>query len=108
MELDYQYISNLLEEVKIPENGILSRTLHDDDQTKVVIFGFDAGHELSEHTASMPATLHMLQGEAKLTLGEESMEVEAGAWVHMAANLKHSLYAKTPVIMFLYLLKNQS
>ena len=108
MELDYQYISNLLEELKIPENGILSRTLHDDEQMKVVIFGFDAGHELSEHTASMPATLHMLQGEAKLTWCDDSMEVVAGAWVHMADNLKHSLYAKTPVVMFLYLLKNQS
>jgi len=30
----------------------------------VVVFGFAQGEELSEHTASMPAVLHFLQGEA--------------------------------------------
>jgi hypothetical protein len=33
------------------------------------------------------------------------METSAGAWVHMAANLRHSVLAKTPVVMLLLLLK---
>ncbi len=39
-----------------------------------VLFGFAQGEELSEHTASMPAVLHFLQGEAKLTLGDDTVE----------------------------------
>jgi quercetin dioxygenase-like cupin family protein len=45
------------------------RTLYTDDRVKVVLFGFGQGEERSEHTASMPAALHFLRGEAKLTPG---------------------------------------
>jgi len=105
MDFNYTYIADLLNEVDVPPNGILSRTLYNDDQMKVEIFAFDTGQELSEHTASMPAVLHFLQGEARLTLGGDSMEAKVGTWVHMLPNLSHSIYAKTPVIMLLQLIK---
>jgi quercetin dioxygenase-like cupin family protein len=106
MDTKYIYFADLAKQVDIPDDGILSRTLHTDDQVKVVLFGFDAGQELSEHTASMPAILHIVQGEARLTLGDDSLEAQAGAWVHMPANLRHGIYAKTPVVMLLLLLKS--
>jgi hypothetical protein len=34
--------------------------LHNDERVKAVLFGFAQGEELSEHTASMPAVLHLL------------------------------------------------
>ena len=92
-------------EVQPPEKGILSRTLVSDDRMKAVIFGFAQGEELSEHTASMPAILHFLQGEATVTLGDDRHEAKTGTWVHMPAGLKHSIQAKTPVVMLLMLLK---
>ena len=58
----------------VPKKGTLSRTLYSDDRVKAIWFGFAAGEELSEHTASMPAILHFLQGEARLTLGDEERE----------------------------------
>jgi quercetin dioxygenase-like cupin family protein len=103
---DYTYIADLAKEVGIPADGILSRTLYSDDQVKVVVFGFDAGQELSEHTASMPAILHIMQGEARLTLGDDSMEAGAGAWVHMPSGLRHSVHARTPVVMLLLMVKS--
>ncbi|KPK46699.1 MAG: cupin [Dehalococcoidia bacterium SM23_28_2] len=105
MKPDYTYIADLAKEVDIPADGILSRTLRDDEQVKVVLFGFGAGQELSEHTASMPAILHIVQGQARLTLGGDSVEAQAGAWVRMPPELKHSIYAKTPVVMLLLLMK---
>lgn len=101
----YTYIADLAKQVDIPADGILSRTLYNDEQVKVILFGFDRDQELSEHTASMPAILHILQGEARLTLGDDSMEARAGTWVHMPAQLRHSLYATTPVVMLLLLIK---
>ena len=59
----------------------------------------------ADHTASMPAVLHFLQGEAKLTLGDDTLEARPGTWVHMAKGLRHSIQAKTPVVMLLLLLK---
>lgn len=105
METGYTHLADIASLVEIPPDGILTRTLYDDEQVKVILFGFDAGQELSEHTASMPAILHFLQGEARLTLGQDSMEAHAGTWVHMPANLQHSINAKTPVMLLLLLLK---
>jgi len=53
----------------------------------------------------MPAALHFLQGEAKLTLGDDTVEAKPGTWVHMAKGLRHSIQAKTPVVMLLLLVK---
>ncbi len=105
MNSRYTYIADLAKQVDIPVDGILSRTLYSDEQVKAVLFGFGAGQELSEHTASTPAILHIIQGEAHLTLGDDSMEAQAGAWVHLPPQLQHSVYAKTPVVMLLLLLK---
>ena len=105
MTMTYTHFSDLAKEVQPPDKGILSRTLFSDDRLKAVAFGFAQGEELSEHTASMPAVLHFHQGEAKLTLGDDTLEARPGTWVHMAKGLRHSILAKTPVVMLLLLVK---
>jgi quercetin dioxygenase-like cupin family protein len=103
----YTYLDELSSMVpEIPADSIVSRTLFTDEKVKVVLFGFAPGQELSEHTASHPAVLHFLQGEARLTLGEESHEAKEGTWTHMAPNLSHSVHAITEVKMLLTLLRN--
>ncbi|MEZ6083983.1 MAG: hypothetical protein R3E58_08585 [Phycisphaerae bacterium] len=47
---------------------VLSRTIQNDENVKIVLFGFAAGEELSRHTASMPAIMHFLSGQADVTL----------------------------------------
>jgi quercetin dioxygenase-like cupin family protein len=79
----YTHFNDLAKEVQSPEKGILSRTLYNDNRLKAVIFGFGQGEELSEHTASMPAILHFLQGDAKVTLGDDTLKAKPGTWVHM-------------------------
>ena len=73
MATTYTHFSGLAKEVLPPDKGVLSSTLYSDDRLKAVAFGFAQGEELSEHTASMPAVLHFLQGEAKLTLGDDTL-----------------------------------
>ncbi len=105
MTMTYTHFSDLANEVQPPDKGILSRTLFNDDRLKAVAFGFAQGEELSEHTASMPAVLPFPRGEASLTLGDDTLEARPGTWVHMAKGLRHSIQAKTPVVMLLLLLK---
>jgi len=102
----YTYLASLPDSLpEIPPDSILSRTVFADDQIKVVLFGFAPGQELSEHTASQPALLHFLEGEADLTLGGDAVEARAGTWVHMVPRLSHSVKARTPVRMLLILLR---
>jgi quercetin dioxygenase-like cupin family protein len=101
----YLHYADVAGEVEVPKDGIISRTLHSDEQAKVVIFGFDTGQELSEHTASVPAILHILSGEADLTLGGDSFPAAPGAWAYMPAQLPHSIMARSPLVMLLVMLK---
>ena len=105
MSQTYTHILDLIQEGTPPQDGILSRTLLEDERIKVVIFGFGAGQELSEHTSSKPAILQFVQGEADLTLGGDAREAQQGTWVHMPPGLAHSIRARTPVVMLLVLLK---
>ncbi len=101
-ELVYiENLENLVDE--FPPDSILSRTVYQDDSIKTILFGFQPGQELSEHTASVPAVLHFIEGEAYLTLGEESTTAQEGTWVHLPPDLSHSIVAKTKVLMLLTL-----
>jgi quercetin dioxygenase-like cupin family protein len=105
MNSAYTYIPDLLELIKeVPPDTIVSRTYYEDAQMKSILFGFAKGQELSEHTASKPAMLHFLSGEADVILGEDPVSAQEGTWVHMPANLPHSVVAKTPVVMLLLLI----
>jgi quercetin dioxygenase-like cupin family protein len=107
MSSPYAYFADLQQQIpQIPADSIVSRTLHSDDDVKVILFGFAAGQELSEHTAAMPAMLYFVQGDANLTLGEDSLAAQAGTLAHMPAHLPHSIVAKTPVVMLLLLFKS--
>ncbi len=105
MSTGYTFIADILEEVSIPENGILSRTLQNDDRTKVLVFGFAPGQELSAHTAPMPAILYIARGEAALRLGSDVREARAGTLVHMPPLLEHGIQARTELVMVLVLIK---
>ncbi len=106
MTTPYTCFIDLAAEAVPPENGILSRTIFQDDHVKAVVFGFAAGQELSEHSAAKPAMLYFVQGQASLGLGVDFHQAKPGTWAHMPANLKHSIRAESPVVMLLVLLKS--
>ena len=108
MNAPYNLCLDLTQEIDPPLDGTLSRTIYQDQHVKAVLFGFSAGQELSEHTASVPAVMHFLKGEATITLGTDQQAVQAGAWVHMPAQLSHAIRATSPVVMLLLLLKGES
>ena len=47
MATTYTHIFDLAKEAEPPADGILSRTLFQDERVKVVLFGFSAAQELS-------------------------------------------------------------
>jgi quercetin dioxygenase-like cupin family protein len=106
MSETHTYFPDLVKEMAdVPGESIVSRTLFADDRLKATLFGFAPGQELSEHTASMPAVIHILEGKARLTLGGDERQAGPGTWVHMPAWMSHSVHAETRVIMLLLMLK---
>lgn len=102
MNSSYTFFPDIANTIaSIPDESIVSRTVYRDDGLKAIVFAFAPGQELSEHTASVPAVIQILEGECILTLGDDRYEVKAGAWARMPANLKHSILAKTPLKMLL-------
>ena len=91
-------------EAPIPRRGILSQTLSEADGIELVLFAFAPGERLSEHTSARPAIIHLLAGEADVTVGERAVAGRPGTWIRMAAGTAHSIEAKTGLVMALYLL----
>ena len=84
--------------------GIHSQTLYDGPDVRLVLFAFAPGEELSEHTAARPAVVHVLDGEGEAVVGGDPHPIGPGAWFRMPAAMPHSIRARTPLRMALYLL----
>jgi quercetin dioxygenase-like cupin family protein len=101
-------IIDLREPVETPDDGIVSRAIYNDDDVRVVHFSFATGQQLSDHTAPMPVTLEVVEGEATITLDDDVVEGRPGTWIHMPGNTPHSVVARTPLVLLLTLLKRGS
>ena len=100
----YMVLEDLRQELNIPKDGTLSRTIHQNAKVKVVLFGLAGGQELSRHTAASPAIVQIVAGQVRFSLDGEEKELSAGSWLYMEANLSHAVYARTDAVMLLTLL----
>ncbi len=103
MPYTFQQLTDMLPEV-LPDS-VISRTVYQDERLKLTLFGFAAGQGLTEHSSSKAAIIHILQGEATLSLEDEVRHVSAGSWFFLSPNLKHSLSASSDMQMLLTMLK---
>ncbi|MFO0935701.1 MAG: cupin domain-containing protein [Gemmataceae bacterium] len=98
-------IHNLTDKIQPPAQGMIHRLVFQDDQVKVIGFGFAAEHILNKHTAPRPVMLTFISGEATVEVGEETTSASAGTWIHIPADVPHSIHATKPVVMLLVMLK---
>ena len=98
-------IHDLREPVNTPTDGIVSRTIHRDDDLRVVLFSFASGQQLSDHTAAVAVTLEIIDGEAVIGVAGEQYEGRPGTWLHLPANTPHSVEARTSLTLLLTLVE---
>jgi quercetin dioxygenase-like cupin family protein len=98
-------ILSLPDETQFATNGIVSRTLLRTPTTRVVLFGFAEGQELSEHTSTSQALIQVLSGRCEFTLDGKPHALKAGDLLHMPPNLPHAVKATEKFSMLLTLLK---
>lgn len=107
MQEQFTLITALQESLVAPADSIVSRTLYTSESVRIVLFAFAPGQELTEHTSTREALIHVLDGEATITLGDKSIQASAGLLIRMAPNLPHSVKAQSAVRMLLYMLGKQ-
>ena len=98
-------VVNLSELVDYQPGQVVSRTLAQNSGVSVTLFAFAAGEGLSTHTASGDALVHVLDGQALITIDKEEMTVSAGQAVVLPANVPHAVAASENFKMLLIIIK---
>lgn len=94
-----------LDLVTVQPEAIVSRTLCKSAGGNQSLFAFDQGQALSEHTAPFDAVVHVLSGEAQVSIGGTWHSVPAGHLILMPAGIPHALRADQPFTMLLSMFK---
>jgi quercetin dioxygenase-like cupin family protein len=97
------FSTQLREQIEYPSGGVLSKVLLKDSNCQYTVFCLAAGTEISEHTSTRNATVHVLEGRGILTLEGRDITLEPGIFVFMAANAPHALKAEVNLAFLLTL-----
>ncbi len=92
--------------VHYQEGAVVSRTLINQKTGTVTLFAFDAGQELSEHTAPYDALAQVLDGETEITIAGQAHQLKAGDAIIMPANDPHAVKALTRFKMMLTMIRS--
>ncbi|MCK5241095.1 cupin domain-containing protein [bacterium] len=89
-------------------DAVVSKILLDKKIGNITIFAFAQGQGLSEHTSPYDAFVHVLDGEAEITIEGKPHNVTAGRVMIMPANHPHALKARKPFKMMLIMIREKA
>lgn len=101
MDEERPVVADLEALVQVAEGGIVSKSIVENDHHKIVLFCLAPGQELSEHTASVPASIHVLRGRGTVKLGDEVYDTGPGRFYYMPAELRHAVVAQGELVFLL-------
>jgi len=87
------------------EGSVVSRQITKAEAGNVTLFAFDAGQELSEHTAPFDALVHILDGEAEVRISGQPFTVRVGQAIILPANEPHAVKATARFKMLLTMIR---
>lgn len=96
---------NLDELCPVVPAAIVSKPLIDTGVLKQILFSMDAGQDISEHRAPYVATVHVLRGRMRFSVGGEPRVMGPSDWLVMPPNAPHDLIAEEPTVFLLTLVK---
>ena len=99
--MDQPVIADLQAMTQVADKGIVSKSIVENEHHKIVHFTFAPGHELSEHTASVPAAIQILAGRGTVVLEGAAHEASPGKLFYMPAEMRHAVQASDDLVMLL-------
>ncbi len=103
---DQAEVNRVVDLVSYQDGAVVSRIVIKREAGNVTLFAFDAGQELSEHTAPYDALVQVLDGEAAITIAGQPHRVRAGEMILMAAHQPHALKAVSQFKMLLTMIRS--
>lgn len=79
--------------VQYQDGQVVSRTLSQNKYVSITLFAFDKGEEIGSHDSTGDAMVYILDGTARITIGEETHMVKKGDVIVMPAQIAHALFA---------------
>jgi quercetin dioxygenase-like cupin family protein len=99
-----EHIDELGALIELAADSTVSRTVLKAEGARVVLFAFDTGQELSEHTAAVPILLQVLDGRLRVGADGQHVELAPGGLVHIGSRVPHEIRALEPSRMALTML----
>jgi len=96
---------NIASLVEYAPESIVSRQLVKNDAGTITLFAFDQGQSLSEHTTPFDAVVQIVDGQAELIIGGETVKTTTGQLVIMPADVPHAVKASARFKMLLTMLR---
>jgi quercetin dioxygenase-like cupin family protein len=98
-------VSRLADMAAYQDGAIVSRQVIKAETGNVTLFAFDAGQELSEHTAPFDALVHVLDGEAEVTIAGQGFALQTGDAIILPAGQPHGVRARSRFKMLLTMIR---
>ncbi len=92
--------------VSYQEGSVVSRQITKAEAGNVTLFAFDAGQELSEHSAPFDALVHILEGKAEIRISGRPYGLSAGDAIVMPGNEPHAVKGTERFKMLLTMIRS--
>ena len=90
--------------VSVQPEATVSRTVLKAEGVRIVMFAFDTGQVLTEHTAAMPVLISVVSGALDITADGRTERLVPGGIIHLDTRLPHAVEALEPTVMALTML----
>lgn len=90
--------------IQVQEETTVSHTVLKAEGARIVLFAFDEGQVLTEHTAAMPVIIQVLSGHPLVTTDGRTVDPVPGGAIHLGTRLPHSVEALEATKMQLVML----
>ena len=105
--LDKASIFSLVDAVAYEEGKIVSKTLVKNENGSMSLISFSKDQQLSTHAAPGDALLVALDGEMKLTIGDEHFDIKKGDTIVLPGKIPHALKIADKFKMLLIVTKDK-
>ena len=98
-------VLHIFEMAGYQEGAVVSRQVTKAEAGNVTLFAFDKDQGLSEHSAPYDALVHVLEGQAEVTISGQPFQLNMGDAIIMPADEPHALKAIQKFKMLLTMIR---